>query len=75
MKPKQQGLGLSWERPVMTQCVSFICVCVAPLLYKVEFWFKDFVALPHWAISGVVYVVMPFLGTSLNFKQDTKELF
>ncbi len=49
----------------MTQCMCHlvcvcvcvcVCFCVVPLLYKVEFCFRDFVALPHWAISGVVYV-------------------
>lgn len=37
-------------------CHWRVCLCVVPLLYKAEFWFKDVVALPDWAISGVVYV-------------------
>lgn len=57
VKPKQQGFGLSRQRPVMTKCVLLTCVwlCVVPLLYEVELWFKDSVAAPHCAISGVIY--------------------
>lgn len=38
-----------------TVCLVYMCVSVRPLLYKVELWFKDSVAAPHCATSGVIY--------------------